>query len=95
MRLGRSIQEGETKNFSSGFRSGWRTTAFLAESVLFQVFFLSEGWQTSRKFFCPRVIFLPNLQLYYGLCEKCELEDGWIVSAVAYEIQTKQQWSKR
>ena len=37
----------------------------------------------------------PNLQLYYGLCENGELEDGWIVSAAVYEIQTKQQWSKR
>lgn len=60
MRLGRSILEGETKNFSSGFGSGWRTTAFLAESVRFQLFFLSEGWRTSKQFFCPRVIFRHN-----------------------------------
>ena len=47
---------------------------------------------------CPQILhnhLFPNLQLYYGLCENGESEDGWIVSAAVYEIQTKQQWSKR
>ena len=60
MRLGRSILEGEAKNFSSGFGLGWRTTAFLAESVRFQLFFFIERVADIKTIFSARVIFRHN-----------------------------------